>query len=113
MFNTIQIDQFLWPNNKKTINLNRLYIGLNIKPGMWRDISNFSSGGHAAEQQDSQKGFCKLVCEFPRRFLNSGIYNLSTIFGENQRYVLYKADSIITFEVLHKTTGPIQTNFRG
>lgn len=30
--------------NKKTIQLNRPYIGLNIKPGIWRDISNFSSG---------------------------------------------------------------------
>lgn len=30
--------------NKKTIQLNRPYIGLHIKPGIWRDISNFSSG---------------------------------------------------------------------
>jgi hypothetical protein len=30
--------------NKKTVQLNRPYVGLNIKPGMWRDISNFSSG---------------------------------------------------------------------
>jgi hypothetical protein len=30
--------------NKKRIHLNRPYLGLNLKPGMWRDISNFSSG---------------------------------------------------------------------
>jgi hypothetical protein len=30
--------------NKKTVQLNRPYMGLNIKPGIWRDISNFSSG---------------------------------------------------------------------
>lgn len=30
--------------NKKTVNLNRPYFGLHIHPGMWRDISNFSSG---------------------------------------------------------------------
>lgn len=30
--------------NKKTMQLNRPYLGLNVKPGMWRDISNFSSG---------------------------------------------------------------------
>jgi hypothetical protein len=30
--------------NKKTVQLNRPYLGLNVKPGMWRDISNFSSG---------------------------------------------------------------------
>jgi hypothetical protein len=30
--------------NKKTVNLNRPYFGLHVLPGMWRDISNFSSG---------------------------------------------------------------------
>jgi hypothetical protein len=30
--------------NEKTFSLNRPYIGLNIKPGLWRDLSNFSSG---------------------------------------------------------------------
>jgi hypothetical protein len=30
--------------NKKTVNLNRPYFGLHVYPGMWREISNFSSG---------------------------------------------------------------------
>ncbi len=30
--------------NKKTVSLNRPYMGLHIKPGMWRDLTNFSSG---------------------------------------------------------------------
>jgi hypothetical protein len=30
--------------NKKKMQLNRPYIGLHIKPGIWRDLSNFSSG---------------------------------------------------------------------
>jgi len=30
--------------NKKTISLNRSYYGLHIIPGIWRDLSNFSSG---------------------------------------------------------------------
>ncbi|MFD0765446.1 FdtA/QdtA family cupin domain-containing protein [Mucilaginibacter lutimaris] len=30
--------------NKKTVQLNRPYLGLHVKPGIWRDISNFSSG---------------------------------------------------------------------
>lgn len=30
--------------NKKTVQLNRPYFGLHLFPGMWRDISNFSSG---------------------------------------------------------------------
>ncbi|RZL46390.1 MAG: WxcM-like domain-containing protein [Pedobacter sp.] len=31
-------------NNKKTITLNRPNYGLLIKPGIWRDLVNFSSG---------------------------------------------------------------------
>jgi hypothetical protein len=31
-------------NNKKTVQLNRPYLGINVKPEMWRDLSNFSSG---------------------------------------------------------------------
>ena len=30
--------------NKKTVQLSRPYMGLHIKPGIWRDITNFSSG---------------------------------------------------------------------
>ena len=30
--------------NKKTVQLNRPYFGLHTYPGMWRDLSNFSSG---------------------------------------------------------------------
>jgi len=31
-------------HNRKTITLNRPYFGLHIVPGIWRDLSNFSSG---------------------------------------------------------------------
>lgn len=30
--------------NKKTVSLNRPYIGLTIVPGIWRELQNFSSG---------------------------------------------------------------------
>ena len=30
--------------NKKTMLLSRPYVGLHIRPGMWREINNFSSG---------------------------------------------------------------------
>ena len=30
--------------NKKTVQLNRPYMGLHVQPGMWRNIVNFSSG---------------------------------------------------------------------
>lgn len=30
--------------NKRTVSLNRPYFGLHVVPGLWRDLSNFSSG---------------------------------------------------------------------
>jgi len=30
--------------NKKTVSLNRPYYGLHVVPGIWRELSNFSSG---------------------------------------------------------------------
>jgi WxcM-like, C-terminal len=30
--------------NKKTVSLSRPYMGLHLRPGMWRDLGNFSSG---------------------------------------------------------------------
>lgn len=30
--------------NRKTYSLSRPYVGLNVKPGMWRELHNFSSG---------------------------------------------------------------------
>lgn len=30
--------------DKKTVQLNRPYFGFHLKPGMWRELSNFSSG---------------------------------------------------------------------
>jgi hypothetical protein len=30
--------------DKKTVQLNRPYVGFYLKPGMWRELSNFSSG---------------------------------------------------------------------
>lgn len=30
--------------NKKTVQLNRPYMGLHLYPGIWRDLTNFSSG---------------------------------------------------------------------
>lgn len=30
--------------NKKTVSLNRSYMGFHLKPGMWRELNNFSTG---------------------------------------------------------------------
>jgi hypothetical protein len=53
--------------NKKTVQLNRPYIGLNLKPGMWRDISNFSSGAIClvlASEKFVEKDYLRSYDEF-------------------------------------------------
>ena len=40
----------------------------------------------------------------PPHLLNSGIYKITLVFGESQRYVLYKIEDVVTFEIEHTAT---------
>jgi hypothetical protein len=57
--------------NKKTVQLNRPYFGLHVLPGMWRDISNFSSGA---------------IC----LVLASGKYNAADYIRDYEEFKAYK-----------------------
>lgn len=55
--------------SKKTVQLNRPYMGLNIKPGIWRDISNFSSGAIClvlASQEYIEEDYIRDYTEFTK-----------------------------------------------
>jgi|GEM_PF-6028597 len=41
----------------------------------------------------------------PSNLLNAGIYSFNLIFGENQRYELYKIRSFTQFEILNEMAG--------
>lgn len=69
------------------------------------NIILFHYGGIITSQRDSRVGVYHVKCQLPKRLLNAGVYSISIIFGESQRYVLYKADDLITFELLHETSG--------
>ena len=43
--------------------------------------------------------------EIPPFLLNANIYKVNLIFGENQRYALYKINDIISFEIENTNTG--------
>lgn len=58
--------------NKKTVSLNRPYIGLYLPPGMWREIYNFSSGA---------------IC----LVLASGIYTESDYIRNYDEFLHYKS----------------------
>jgi hypothetical protein len=55
--------------NKKTVQLSRPYVGLHLKPGLWRDISNFSSGAIClvlASEHYNEKDYIRDYQEFLR-----------------------------------------------
>jgi hypothetical protein len=55
--------------NKKTVQLNRPNMGLHLKPGLWRDISNFSSGAIClvlASEHYNEKDYVRDYEEFIR-----------------------------------------------
>jgi len=54
--------------NKKTVSLNRPYYGLHVIPGIWRELSNFSSGAvclvlasHEYDENDYIRDYSKFL----------------------------------------------------
>lgn len=69
------------------------------------EILVFHSGNIITSNYDSQVGVYSVNCHLPNPLLNTGIYSVSLLFGQNQRHVLYKTDNFISFEVLRETIG--------
>ena len=62
-------------------------------------------GSIITNNKDSVKGVYIVRCEIPKNFLNAGIYRLNVIIGENQRFLIYKADEIFSFEIENTNRG--------
>ena len=61
--------------NKKTVHLARPYMGLHLHPGMWRDISNFSSGAIClvlASELYDEKDYIRNYSDF-KQFKNGSL----------------------------------------
>lgn len=69
------------------------------------EIIVFHNGTTISNDKNSILGIYKLTCLLPQQLLNSGIYSINLIFGENQRTIIYKKTNFITFEVLHEMVG--------
>ncbi len=88
-------------------------IDLTIEVGTKDNLVVFHNGFIINEKHDSQYGIYSVCISLPQQLLNAGIYTLSIIFGENQRYQLYKTENIITFEVMQETTGSNSSKLPG
>lgn len=69
------------------------------------DIVIFHNGIILTPGNSSKEGVYEINCKLPRQFFNAGIYKIKFRFGESQRYLLYEADSFISFEVMQETVG--------
>lgn len=63
------------------------------------EVAVFHIGKLVSGNNDSKEGIYEIEFYIPPYLLNAGSYYFNIIFGENQRYVLYKKDQIIGFEI--------------
>ncbi len=60
----------------------------------------FSDGKLLAENKNSKKGIYNISLDLPHKLLNSDIYSIDLIVGENRRYALLNEQNILNFEIL-------------
>lgn len=65
----------------------------------------FESGHMISSNRDSRRGFHHLVGRIPGHILNAGRYSLDIVFGKDQRYVLFRMDQAVSFEIENTATG--------
>lgn len=59
----------------------------------------FESGHRITSNHDSRCGFYQVTGKIPGHLLNAGRYSVDVVFGKDQRWVLFRIDSVATFEV--------------
>ena len=65
----------------------------------------FESGYIISSEGNSRAGSYHLTGRIPEHLLNAGRYSLHVLFGKDQRYVLFRMDDVIFFEVENTATG--------
>ena len=65
----------------------------------------FESGRIISSDRDSRRGSYHLTGRIPAHLLNAGRYTLNVVFGKDQRYVLFRMDDVIFFQVENTSTG--------
>lgn len=71
------------------------------------DILVFHHGLVFAKNRDSKLGNHGITAIIPPDILNANTYSMNIIFGQNQRYVLYRKEKICSFEIENV---PIENN---
>jgi lipopolysaccharide transport system ATP-binding protein len=59
----------------------------------------FGSGHRITSDNDSRRGFYQVTGVIPGQLLNAGRYSVDVVFGKDQRWVLFRIDGVVSFEV--------------
>jgi lipopolysaccharide transport system ATP-binding protein len=111
--------QVLPPEDKTTITIDtgvlieigfdNLREGINLDCTVYLTSSDgvllFESGHIISSDGDSRHGSYHLTGRIPAHLLNAGRYSLTVVFGKDQRYVLFRMDEVVSFEVGNTATG--------
>ena len=73
----------------------------------------FRTGVLLTQNNDSRKGFYDVKFDIEPNILNAGNYYFKLVFGENQRYLLYKNNNLVGFEVENESLGSNSNIFPG
>jgi len=87
-------------NCRENINLS-ITVRVSNSEGVLLFVSNYS----VSTDEDSRCGFYHAKCKVPEHLLNAGRYWIDVVFIKDQRWVLFRMDSILSFEVKNTPRG--------
>jgi lipopolysaccharide transport system ATP-binding protein len=80
-------------------------LGLNARVSNSEGVLVFVSNYRVTSENNSRCGFYQAKCRIPGHLLNAGRYSLDVVFLKDQRWVLFRVDSVASFEVENTATG--------
>jgi len=68
-------------------------------------ITLFESGCIISQNRDSKRGLYHVEGFIAPHLLNAGNYKINVFFGLDQRYLIYRLDDVLSFDIENTTTG--------
>lgn len=79
-------------------------LGITVELLTKEEIVVFHVGTQISKNKNSQKGLYNVSLEIPPSLLNTNIYKLNLIFGEKQRYQIFRVNDIFSFKIENTNT---------
>ena len=92
--------KLIFYNNRPNINLDATF-----ELRSTDEVVVFDTGSLIYRNLDSKIGLHEVTFDLPPHLLNAGNYYFKIIFGENQRYILFENDNLVSFSVENKAIG--------